>query len=221
MKSLLPAFITNLVFLAILLLSAGTFSYWPAYVYVALGLVLPVLMRVVLRGNPELAQERAKPGPGAKDWDKKLLGSGLLLSLVTLVVAGLDAGRFHWSPQLGWPWAAAGLTLNLASTVLFLVALRENRFFSAVVRIQADRGHAVCSTGPYRVVRHPGNAAMILGTLGQPLLLLSAWSLLPSLVAAALMLERTRREDAMLAAELPGYSEYQRATRFRLVPGVW
>jgi protein-S-isoprenylcysteine O-methyltransferase Ste14 len=105
--------------------------------------------------------------------------------------------------------------------VLFLGALRANRFFSSVVRLQRDRGHAVCDTGPYRVIRHPGNLGMIVGTLGLPLLFLSAWSAVPAGLAAALLVKRTQLEDAFLGRELTGYDAYQQGTRFRLVPGVW
>jgi protein-S-isoprenylcysteine O-methyltransferase Ste14 len=221
LKPYLAGFVTNLVFLAILLSCAGHLRYWPAWLYAGLGLATVVLMHQVLRASPELAKERARPGPGAKAWDKQLLGLGFLLTLATLVVAGLDAGRFHWSPQLTWPWLVAGLLLNAVGMGLFLRALHENRFFSAVVRIQGDRGHTVCSTGPYRVVRHPGNAGMIVGTLGLPLLLQSAWSAIPALLSVVLLVARTRLEDAMLEQELDGYRAYQRATRYRLVPGLW
>ena len=171
--------------------------------------------------HPSLALERSKPGQGARDWDKKLLGVGLLLTLATLVVAGLDAGRFHWPPRLGGSWLIAGVVMDLAGMTLFLWALRENRFFSAVVRIQSDRGHAVCTTGPYRIVRHPGNLGMIVGTLGVPALLMSAWSAIPVALSVAVLVVRTRLEDAMLQNELEGYRAYASATRYRLVPGIW
>jgi len=32
---------------------------------------------------------------------------------------------------------------------------------------------------------------------------------------------RTAVEDRTLRAELPGYAEYARHTRYRLLPGVW
>lgn len=221
MKAHLPAILGNVVFLALLFGAAGTVRYWPGWVYFASSVVMSVLTRVVLRGNPELLAERTHPGPDAKPWDKKLLGAGFLLNVTLLVVAGLDAGRLHWSPRLSWHGSVAGLLLTVAGMVLFLLALRENSFFSSVVRIQRERGHVVCSTGPYRLVRHPGNLGMIVGTLGLPLLLMSAWAAIPSLLFVALMVVRTRLEDAALEGELAGYREYQRATRYRLVPKVW
>lgn len=220
-KPFLAGVAANLVFLAILLVSAGRLDYWPAWLYAAMGVAMVILMQWVLRSAPDLAKERAKPGPGAKTWDKKLLGVGFLLTLATLVIAGLDAGRYRWRPQLTWPWLVAGVLLNGVGSVLFLRALRENRFFSAVVRVQGDRGHTVCSTGPYRIVRHPGNAGMVIGTLGLPLLLMSAWSSIPALLSALMLIARTRLEDAMLESELDGYRAYQTATRYRLVPGIW
>jgi hypothetical protein len=95
---------------------------------------MSVLTRLILRRDPELVKERAKPGPGAKVWDKKILGLGFLLTLAMLVIAGFDARRYHWNPRLTWPWSVAGLLLSIVGMGIFLLALKENRFFSAVVR---------------------------------------------------------------------------------------
>jgi protein-S-isoprenylcysteine O-methyltransferase Ste14 len=81
----------------------------------------------------------------------------------------------------------------------------SNVYFSTAVRIQSDRGHAVCRSGPYRFVRHPGYVGFVLQSLGTPILLGSFWALIPGFAAAALMITRTALEDRMLQAELPGY----------------
>lgn len=104
---------------------------------------------------------------------------------------------------------------------LFLRALRENRFFSSVVRIQRERGHTVCTTGPYRWVRHPGYAGMLIGLLGSPLLLMSTWSAIPTLLFVVLTIARTYWEDAALTEELCGYRDYRASTPDRLFPGLW
>lgn len=221
MKPFVISLVSNAVFLGILLVSAGRLSYWPAWVYAAISALTSVLMHLILRQHPDLERERSRPGPGAKTWDKKLLGLGFLLTLAMLVIAGLDTGRCHWSPRVSWRWSAAGALLSLVGMSVFLLALKENRFFSAVVRIQTDRGHTVCRSGPYRIVRHPGNAGMILGGIALPLLFMSAWSAIPAVLSVVLMVARTRLEDAALEHELEGYRDYQRETPCRLVPGVW
>ncbi|MFO0891467.1 MAG: hypothetical protein U0790_20275 [Isosphaeraceae bacterium] len=47
------------------------------------------------------------------------------------------------------------------------------------------------------------------------------WGLIPALLMCALLLVRTVLEKWMLQAELPGYREYARRVRYRLVPGIW
>jgi len=211
----------NIVFLCILLVSAGRLNYWPAWAYAAIGLLTNALMRLILRRDPDLERERSKPGSGAEAWDKRLLGLGLLLTVAMLAVAGLDSGRFGWSPRVSWVWSACGAFLTLAGMSVFLQAMKENQFFSAVVRVQRDRGHTVCKSGPYKIVRHPGNAGMIIGAIGFPLLFMSAWSVVPALLSVVLMVARTRLEDSVLEKDLDGYRDYQRATRYRLAPGIW
>lgn len=220
-KRLLIGIATTVFFLAVLLVSAGRLSYWQGWVYAAISLLMNFATQLILRNDPDLVKERSKPGAGAKAWDKGLLGLGLLLTLTTLVVAGLDSGRYHWSPNLSWIWSITGLVLNLTGMSIFLLALKENRFFSAVVRIQNDRKQTVCKTGPYKVIRHPGNAGMIIGTVGFPLLFISVWSTIPVLLSIVILVIRTHLEDNVLKGELEGYPDYQQATRFRLIPGIW
>ncbi|WP_026792827.1 methyltransferase family protein [Pleomorphomonas oryzae] len=221
MKDFIVSSAVSLVFLLVLLLSAGRADYMAAWVYFGVSLLTNALRCFILRGQRELSQERLRPGSGAEEWDKRLLGIGFLLTIATLILAGLDAGRFGWTPRQSWIWMAIGTFVTLIGAGLFLWAMAENRFFSAVVRIQRDRSHRVCETGPYRIVRHPGNTGMIIGTLGLPLLFGSAWSTIPTLLAVVLLIVRTRLEDALLERELAGYDAYQRQTRYRLMPGVW
>lgn len=220
-KPFLIGFATNLVFLGIILLSAGRLNYWPAWEYAGISVLMNVATRMVLRDEPDLARERAKPGTDAKPWDKKLLGLGLLLTIALLVIAGLDTGRFLWSPHVPWSWSLVGVIISLVGMAIALLAMKENRFFSAVIRVQSDRGHTVCRTGPYSVVRHPGNAGMIIGTLGFPFMFMSVWCAIPALLSVVLLVIRTHLEDLALANELEGYRDYQNSTHYRLMPGIW
>ena len=97
----------------------------------------------------------------------------------------------------------------------------ENRGVDSVVCIRTDRGHVVCDSGPYKFVRHPGYAGNILGLFGIVLALGSVWSLIPATVASIIALIRTGLEDQTLQAELPGYRDYARRVRYRLIPAIY
>jgi protein-S-isoprenylcysteine O-methyltransferase Ste14 len=96
-----------------------------------------------------------------------------------------------------------------------------NTFFSTTYRLQEDRGHAVASSGPYRVVRHPGYVGTIAFELATPIMLGSLWALMLGGLGALLIVVRTALEDRTLQEELPGYAEYTQRTRYRLLPKVW
>lgn len=93
--------------------------------------------------------------------------------------------------------------------------------FSRVVRIQKDRGHTVCTTGPYKYIRHPMYAGVILIFLCFPLSLGSLYSFIPAALIIGLFVLRTLLEDETLKEELSGYKEYVQKVRFRLLPSVW
>jgi protein-S-isoprenylcysteine O-methyltransferase Ste14 len=109
----------------------------------------------------------------------------------------------------------------VAGFVLSVWAVRTNRFFSPVVRIQSDRGHHVIDTGPYRFLRHPGYAGLLLSAACGAAALGSWWSLLPLVPSVFLFVRRTGMEDRFLRADLTGYADYAERVQYRLVPGVW
>jgi protein-S-isoprenylcysteine O-methyltransferase Ste14 len=140
--------------------------------------------------------------------------------LVRYILAGLDQ-RYGWTN--GFPVAAqiAAVAICILSYALFIWAMASNRFFSQIVRIQSDRDHVVATAGPYRYVRHPGYAGMVVFELAMSTLLGSWWAILAGGVCSSLIILRTALEDRTLQVELPGYAEYARQVRYRLLPGVW
>jgi protein-S-isoprenylcysteine O-methyltransferase Ste14 len=95
---------------------------------------------------------------------------------------------------------------------------RENRFASVTVGVQAE--HAVVSTGPYRVVRHPMYLGALLQAFAVPIALGSYWAEAFAVAGCAAVTVRLLAEERLLFERLPGYAEYARRTRHRLVPGV-
>jgi len=145
----------------------------------------------------------------------------LAFMVVHLVVAGLDAGRFGWTPALPTAVHAAGLGLYVLGVLTSVWAMSVNRFFEPTVRLQTDRDQHPVTAGPYRLVRHPGYAGMLLAVFAECAVFGSLWAALPALAFAATLAARTAMEDRMLRERLNGYAEYASAVRFRLMPCVW
>ncbi len=144
----------------------------------------------------------------------------LIVLLVVPAVAGLNVERFQWS-SLNVLSTLVGFQLFIVSAVLIDWAMVTNPFFESTVRIQKDREHKVVTSGPYRIVRHPGYLAGILFTLSIPLILGSLVTFIPAGIYTLLMIARTWLEDKTLNKELDGYSEYTKRIRYRLLPGIW
>ena len=204
-----------------LFISAGRINYWQGWLYISMYLLMTLMTLLASMGNTELVNERLKPGEGVKKWDKLLLGLSAAIYLVMVIVSGLDSGRFHWSPTLHWSLYISAIIITLSGHSFFLIAKMQNKFFSTVVRIQTERGHTVCDTGLYKIIRHPGYFGMIISTLGFPLLLGSLWSIIPVILSILILLIRTHLEDKTLINELTGYREYTQKIRYRLIPKVW
>ena len=201
--------------------SAGRIDWWPAWAAIAVWLGWYAVMDIViLRSNPNLMAERLSPPKGAKTWDRTILSILRLMQLVRYILAGLDQ-RYGWTG--GFPLTAqiAASTVCVLSIALFTWAMASNTFFSQIVRVQTDHGHAVATGGPYRYVRHPAYVGMILFELAISTLLVSWWALVAGGLCAILLLLRTALEDRTLQAELDGYADYSRKVRYRLLPGIW
>lgn len=209
---------------AILLACGGDIWWWQAWGYCLLIVAAGVGGRILAEGrHPGLMAERTRSltAPDVKAWDKVLAPlMAVTLSFPVVIVAGLDH-RLGWSSEFPAWLTIAGLFLIAAGYAFATWALAENRFFSTMMRIQTDRGHTVCDSGPYRIVRHPGYAGNLLALPGIVLALGSAWTLIPVTVALVVAVIRTAFEDRALQDELPGYREYTGRVRYRLCPGVY
>lgn len=178
-----------------------------------------MMVIMVVRIDPDLRRERiAKKREGGPDQRLRTLIT--ICILVHLALAGWDVRR-GWSPAFpAWVHGVALLTYT-AALALAIRAMIVNRFFAPVVRIQTDRGHETVTGGPYRFIRHPGYAGLLLAIFAECIVFGSLWALVPAAALAAVVAWRTAREDRMLRAQLNGYAEYATRVRYRLVPAVW
>ena len=154
----LSAYLQSALFVVLtavaLFASAGTIAIPGFWIYVAIFALVIVISFAIL--DPGLLEERVRPG--GEQPPVALIGFTVILFL-HWIVAGLDRGRFHWSDTVPVWLQAVALAVIAATWALVLWAMKVNRFFSSVARIQADRGQHVITTGPYAFVRHPGYLA--------------------------------------------------------------
>ena len=206
---------------AILFLIAGRLDWAGAWILSLLYLVfLLVFVAWTVRNAPELLEERSRMATNVKTWDKVLLALYTVALLSLLVVAALDAGRFKWS-EMPVVLQAVGVIGMIPCGIWLWWVTRTNAYLSRYARIQDDRGQQVVTTGPYAYVRHPMYAAVIPFIICVVFTLGSWWALIPGGLIGVLFVIRTALEDRMLQAELPGYAEYARRVRYRLLPRVW
>ena len=221
-KQLLVASVMLCIQITIFFVSAGHIALRPWILFGVSFLHYFVNTIVQYKLNPELLAVRLKiKRKGSKLWDEILMRvSNLTVLILVPVIAGLDLGRFHWSTLDAW-FVIVGLVPLTISTILLNWAMVTNPHFEPTVRIQKDRDHKVITSGPYRIVRHPGYLAGMLYILSIPLIIGSVFTFIPAGIYIFLMTIRTLLEDRTLQKELNGYSEYAQKTRYRLFPYLW
>lgn len=220
-QTITRATLTILLLLAILFVPAGTFNWPEAWIFLLLYFTIVSGVLLWLKKNsPGLLKERTAEKKDTKSWDKAILTVYTLLLVAFFILTGLDAKRFGWS-NVPVIVEVLGFLGYLPALGFAFWAMLENAYASNVVRIQEDRGHQVCTTGPYRIVRHPMYVGVIIAIICIPLSLGSYYALILSVLMIFLFILRTSLEDKTLQEELPGYKEYAQKVRYRLFPGLW
>ena len=226
MLTVLLRVVADAVVVAIVLFAAAGTTDWPrAWVLLGVLLVVRVLTAIaVFRVNPSLLRERATvlAHRGQPLADRVILLAYMTTAFIGVpVVAALD--QFHWRvlPVRSSAVAAIGLLLFVVGWTITALALRENAFAVTVVRLQAERRHAVVDTGIYGVVRHPMYAGSPCVLVGLSLWLGSYVAALCAMIPLGLLAIRIGLEERLLTRELPGYPEYVRRVPYRVVPGIW
>lgn len=222
-KTIVQLLIVIVVFPLVPMIISGVWNWWEAWVYALLHILGFIASRVLAsRRHPDILEERAASMEmqDAKSWDKSLAPLMALGPLLTLIVVGFDKLQ-GWTTPFAFNAKIAAVIVMVLGYAFGTWALMENKFFSGVVRIQSDRGHHVVTTGPYRIMRHPGYAGALWMYLATPILLDSLWAFIPTVLLLVVTVIRTSLEDRTLQEELPGYKEFTSRTRYRLFPGIW
>ena len=206
----------------LLFLGAGRFDWGLGWLFFVIWGVLKLLFIFILRlTDPDLLVERTVRHENTQPYDRIILPVYFIFSFATILVGGIDGGRFHWSGTMSALLIIVAYIVYLLGNGLASWAVGANPFFSSESRHQEERGQEVVRVGPYRFVRHPAYLAAVLMWPVTGLLLNSWWAVVPGVLAAVMMFIRTIYEDRMLQTELPGYREYTRQVRYKLFPGIW
>ncbi len=202
-----------------LFLSAGTFNYWQAWIYLAVGALSSVPLTLYIIKDPILLENRTKAGPSAEQRpiQKIIVLCMGLPAIATFIVPGLDH-RFGWSSVPSWLSIVGDLLIIVSMWMVYRV-FKENSFGSATVEIEKDQ--KVISTGPYAIVRNPMYSSAAVYFIGMSLALGSYWGLIPAVLTVLGLVWRLFDEEKFLAQNLPGYREYCTKVRWRLIPGIF
>jgi protein-S-isoprenylcysteine O-methyltransferase Ste14 len=204
----------------LIFLTAGTLSYWEAWVFIAVFFAcnLALTAYLVFR-DPKLLERRMKVGPAAeKTMTQKIIAAlAFVFFAGTAVVPALDH-RFDWT-DVPASVVVLGNLLIVVSYFAFYRVLKENTYAAATIQVEKEQ--KVISTGPYAIVRHPMYSAALIMSLGI-VLALGSWVGLLSLVPGILVVVwRLLDEEKFLHKNLRGYTEYTRKVSWRLIPGIF
>jgi protein-S-isoprenylcysteine O-methyltransferase Ste14 len=219
-KVLLSLAILILIMAALIFIPAGTLNYSQAWLFLAvyfassLGITL-----YLMKKDPALLQRRMRGGPTAeKQPTQKIIQTLTSLSFIALLVVPALDHRFGWS-HVPPAVALLGDALIVLGFLGVLRVFKENTYTSSTIELAADQ--QVISTGPYALVRHPMYAAASGLLIGIPIALGSFVGLIAFATIAPVLMWRLLDEEKFLAANLPGYIEYQKKVPHHLIPGVW
>ena len=209
-----------LVLAALLFIPAGTLRFWQGwlfgFVFVATTSALSIYF---LKHDPKLVQRRMRAGPLAErePAQKIIMAITFLGFFLLMALPGFDH-RGHWSNVSVWLVIAANVGVALSFWIFFIV-MRQNSF--AASTIQVEPGQPVVSTGVYAIVRHPLYSGALLLLFCTPLALGSYWTLIVAAATVFALVWRILDEERFLKQNLPGYTDYCRRVRYRLIPWVW
>jgi protein-S-isoprenylcysteine O-methyltransferase Ste14 len=144
--------------------------------------------------------------------------SSTALVALQLALIGVLVVATQWPrPPRAWP-----LTLALLgfAAVLGIWALGHNRLGNFNIRPEVRSGARLVTGGPYRWIRHPMYASVLLGVGALVLSDPRPWRIALLVALLVVLIAKAAREERFLAAQFPGYSEYASRT-WRLVPFVY
>jgi len=204
----------------VLFLPAGTLNYWQAWVFILVFMALLALSGAYFFvKDPALIGRRKEAGPAAEQSTGRKINImyAYFAELSLLVLSALDH-RFGWSYMPAYV-SVIGDGLVVLANVIWFISKRENTYAGSAIKIY--EGQKVITTGPYAIVRHPNYVGDLILVLGISMALGSWWGLGIVVLMIPAMIWKIHDEERLLKKDLPGYMEYTRKVRYRLIPCIW
>lgn len=111
-------------------------------------------------------------------------------------------------------FAASRYVLVLQAMAIALSVWARRSFPKGTFRVAADPGGAsIVRRGPYRLIRHPMYAAVLLFIWAAVLSHLSLFTLAVGAVVTLVVASRVVAEERILRSRYPDYAEYARSTK--------
>jgi protein-S-isoprenylcysteine O-methyltransferase Ste14 len=219
-RAWLALVIVTAVMCALLFGTAGTIRYWQAWIYVVIYAGASIsTMCYLVKKDPALLERRMRGGPMfEKERTQRIIMTFTSLGFIALLVVPALDHRFGWSSVPIWAVVLGDVLVAVGYFFIFHV-YRVNSYTAAT--IQVVPGQTLVSTGPYAIVRHPMYASGSLYVIGTPLALGSYWGFVAFAAMLPFLLWRLLDEERILTRDLPGYADYRRRVRHRLVPFIW
>lgn len=145
-----------------------------------------------------------------------LAGQGVLFLLAFIVLPSTDGllGRLDvpGDRAVGWAVFAVGAVVG----VVAMIGLGRQ----LVPQPTPVQGGRLVDTGLYGVVRHPIYTAVLLLIAGSVIRVLSVAGLVLVAAAAVFFDRKSTYEENLLSDTYPGYEDYRRRVRWKLLPGI-
>jgi protein-S-isoprenylcysteine O-methyltransferase Ste14 len=208
------------VLAALILGGAGTIDYWQGWLFFAVFEICSIATGLYFAvHDPTLVERRMAVGPTAEqETSQKIIMTLALIGFVVLIALPALDRRFGWSPVPA-SVVILGNVLAVAGFAICFRVMQVNSYSAST--IQVFEGQQVVSIGPYALVRHPMYSGAVILVLGTPLALGSWWGLLAAALFLPVLAWRLIDEERYLAQRLPGYADYMRKVRHRLLPQIW
>lgn len=208
------------IFIIILFSSKGTILWINGWIYIILLSSAQLIILYYIKDNKVLIEDRSNI-QSDRNLDKILAGIMALYGPILIsLTAGLD-NRINNEVLFNNTFVLIGILIALIGIIISILAIKENKFFYGTAKIDINANHSVCSSGIYKVIRHPGYLGAILFDIATPIILNSMWAFIPMIITILIIVVRTSQEDLFLQRNLKGYTQYQQTTKFKLIPLIW